>query len=50
VQLGGSARAYLAHLPLRLHPGIVGYHGTMASAFWIFMQAIVSLEYALMPR
>ena len=40
----------MADLPLRLRSGIVGHYATIASVFWIFMQAIVSQERALRPH
>jgi hypothetical protein len=49
-QIGGSARAYLADLPLRLRSGHRGLARHETSVFWISMQAIVSQELALMSR
>jgi hypothetical protein len=46
--MGGSSRAYWPTYHFVCVPGIVGHHGTIASVFWIFMQAIVSPERALM--
>jgi len=50
VQIGGSARGYLADLSHRLRSGIVGHNGTIASVPWISMQARRAQELTHLPQ